>query len=422
MAAAPLDTAPAQSPSPSEAKLNSVPNSVAASAAVSSEPIDFPHYKELQRNLRNTLKKLNASAKVDIIIAENPDKSLDELVDEKKINADQKAQALKKPALQATLAQVEEQLAHYKEFAIFYEQRLTSQTAELEKAHREIASLREEAATAPPEVKKDDFSQQLLSLSKFLCAAATMRRSGNETSPEARAYEGVLYQVYGGSLDAVASMLKLIDGADEKVPSVDGDLLEVTYSKVKQLSEDTSTEEPASEVVPASDPTTANAAYTELQDPTYIAEVTGTNEPADNIAPPPQTQVSDGANAIAEATWESHTDPLASSTNTDGFVEIPRDPAETETGLQATPANINADVQSDESAQLGKPPGEDFKSISHHQKQPSRGRGRGGRGRGGDGARGRGRGDFRGRSRGRGGRGRGRGGPNGAPAVTPAPQ
>ncbi|KAL4928279.1 uncharacterized protein BDV17DRAFT_264621 [Aspergillus undulatus] len=432
MAAAARDTAATQSPSPSEAKLNTATSSVATAA---SELVDFPHYKELQRNLRNNVKKLNATAKVDAIIAENPNKELEELVAEKKINNDQMAQALKKPALRAAIAQLEEQIAHYKEFATFYEQRLASQKAELEKAHKEevkALQVKAAAASAPPEmpeVKKEDFTQQLLSVSKFLCTAAVRRLHGDETLPESRAFEGVLTQVYAGTLDAVAAMQKLIDGADEKILSVEGETLDVTYAKVKQLSEP-SAEEPAdaAEAAPATDPTTANAAYTELQDPAYAAQAAAT-EPAaaaseaDNAAPPPQTLVGEGANAVAESTWEPHNDPLASSTNTEGFVEVPRDPAETETGLQATPANItaDADVASQENAAAPKPEN-GFEPVGHrHQRQGSvRGRGRG-RGRGGDGFRGRGRGDFRGRGRGRG--GRGRGGPNGAPAapaITPS--
>ncbi|KAL4743199.1 hypothetical protein BDV11DRAFT_179194 [Aspergillus similis] len=431
MAAAASDTAPTQSPSPSDVKPNSVTNSVPL------ELVEFPHYRELQRNLRNNVKKLNATAKVDAVIANNPDKTLDELVAEKKINEDQKAQALKKPVLQATIAQLEEQIAHYKEFATFYEQRLASQKAELEKAHKEVEALREKAATATPapaeqtpEVKKEDATQQLLSVSRFLSTAAIRRHRGeDETTAESRAFEGVLAQVYGGHLDAVASMQKLIDGADEKIVSVDGESLEVTFARVKQLSEQETVAPAASQPAPeaATDPTTANAASTELQDPVYVTEAatgnaaaTSTNE-TENVAPPPQTLVGDGANAVAESTWEPNSDPLASSTNTEGFVEIPRDPAETESGLQATPANITADVASEEAEPTKTE--NDFEQVgSRHQRQSSfRGRGRG-RARGGDGFRGRGRGDFRGRGRGRGRGGRGRGGPNGAPAVTPAAQ
>lgn len=129
--------------------------------------------------------------------------------------------------------------------------------------------------------------------------------------------------------------------------------------------------------------------------------------------------VNEGANAVAESTWEPHSDPLASSTNTDGFVEVPRDPSETDHGLHATPGNINADIVPEGAPT--KPAEGGIDPAGHrHQRQPSfRGRGRG-RGRGGDGFRGRGRGDFRGRGRGRG--GRGRGGPNGAPTPTPAAQ
>ncbi|KAL4769422.1 hypothetical protein BDW60DRAFT_209969 [Aspergillus nidulans var. acristatus] len=429
MAAAALETAPAQSPSPSDVKPNSVTNSVP------SELVEFPHYRELQRNLRNNVKKLNATSKVDAVIANNPDKTLDELVAEKKINEDQKAQALKKPVLQATIAQLEEQIAHYKEFATFYEQRLASQKAELEKAQKEVEALREKAATATPapaeqtpEVKKEDASQQLLSVSRFLSTAAIRRHRGeDETTAESRAFEGVLAQVYGGHLDAVASMQKLIDGADEKVVSVDGERLEVTFARVKQLSEQETVAPAASQPAPeaATDPTTANAASTELQDPVYVTEAatdnaatTSTNE-AENVAPPPQTLVGEGANAVAESAWEPNSDPLASSTNTEGFVEIPRDPAETDTGLQATPANITADVASEDAEKTEN----DFEQVGgRHQRQSSfRGRGRG-RGRGGDNFRGRARGDFRGRARGRGRGGRGRGGPSGAPAATPAAQ
>ncbi|KAL4804870.1 hypothetical protein BDV18DRAFT_142706 [Aspergillus unguis] len=419
MAAAAQNTALAQSPSPSESKLNST-NSVAAAA---SELVDFPHYKELQRNLRNNVKKLNATAKVDAIIAENPKKTLDELVDEKKINNDQKAQALKKPALQAAVAQLEEQISHYKELATFYEQRLASQKAALEKAHKaELDALQEKAASAAPVVEKEDSSQQLLALSRFLCTAAVRRISVNEATPESRAVEGVLAQVYGGNLDAVAAMQKLINGSEEKIISVEGEALDVTYSTVKQISEQETAAEPTQEAAPASDPAAANAAYTELQDPTYTEAAATNAAPAnetDSVVPPPQTAVGEGANAVAESSWEPHSDPLASSTNTEGFVEIPRDPAETENGLEATPANITADVVPEGAST--KPAENGFEPVGNrHQRQPSfRGRGRG-RGRGGDGFRGRGRGDFRGRGRNRG--GRGRGGPNGAPAATPAAQ
>jgi hypothetical protein len=178
------------------------------------------------RSLRNAVKKLNATAKTDAIIAENPGKSLDELVAEKKLNADQKAQALKKPALQAQVAQIEEQLSHFKEFAAQYEERLISQKAALEKAHEEeLEAVRANAVADTTEAASRALRQQLLTLTKFLCAAANSRRAGEE-SLESRALEGVLFQVYAGNQDAVSAMLKLINGADDKVPSVEGPDLE----------------------------------------------------------------------------------------------------------------------------------------------------------------------------------------------------
>ena len=164
-----------------------------------------------------------------MILAENPGKSLDDLVEEKKINNDQKAQALKKPILQASVIQLEEQITQCKRFASYYEDRLSSQKAALEKAYKEELEAVQEKITAEVNASAtQDFRDRLLVLSQFLRAAATMRRSGDETSSENRAFEGVLFQVYGGSQDAVDAMLKLIEAADEKVPSVEGDPLEVT--------------------------------------------------------------------------------------------------------------------------------------------------------------------------------------------------
>lgn len=174
-----------------------------------------------------------------------------------------------------------------------------------------------------------------------------------------------------------------------------------------------------------------NAAYTELQDSSFGTDSVVNNEPAapaastsEQIPPPAQTLVSDAANPVAESNWDSNVSgSLSSSANADGWVEVPRDPAETDVGLQATasavdtgmknnPTAAQTSVQSGEGATIP----DEFEQAAHPKRHPSaRGRG-GGHGRGrGDGFRGRGRGDFRGRGRGRG--GRGRGGPNGAPAA-----
>lgn len=150
-------------------------------------------------------------------------------MEEKKINADQKAQALKKPALQAQVAQIEEQLNHYKQFAAQYEERLASQKAELEKAHREeLEAVRGNVIADATETTARVMREQLLTLSKFLCAAANSRLAGDAESIESRAFEGVLFQVYGGNQDAVTSMMKLIGGANESVIGVEGNALEMT--------------------------------------------------------------------------------------------------------------------------------------------------------------------------------------------------
>lgn len=162
-------------------------------------------------------------------MAENPGKLLDDLVAEKKINADQKAQILKKPALQANIAQLEEQIGHYKKFATYYEEQLASQKADLEKAHKaELDAIRETVVAETTGANEGLFKDQLLALSKFLSAAATMRRSGDETSIQSRAFEGVLYQVYGGTPEAVTLIQKLVDGVEEKIASVEGEILDFT--------------------------------------------------------------------------------------------------------------------------------------------------------------------------------------------------
>ncbi|KAJ5169057.1 uncharacterized protein N7482_004651 [Penicillium canariense] len=311
------------------------------------------YLKELQKSLRNAAKKLNATAKIDAIIAEHKGKSLDDLVEEKKINADQKAQALKKPALQAAVAQIEEQIGHFKQFAAQYEARLESQKADLMKAHQEeLEAVRGNAIADATETSSRILREQLLTLSKFLCAAANVRRAGDAESLESRAFEGVLFQVYGGNKEAVDSMVKLIDGADEKVVGVEGDTLDLSYGDVKVASSKFAPMAEASNVTteadPVSDPTLANAGLTELQDTSVGAEVAASQAAAsatpqaDQIAPPSQTLISDAANQVANATYNPTS--MDSSATTDGWVEVPRDPAETDTGLQATPANADSDV------------------------------------------------------------------------------
>jgi ribosomal protein L16 Arg81 hydroxylase len=82
--------------------------------------------------------------KVDSIIAENPGVALDDLVASRKINNDEKAQALKKPGLQAQLAQLEEQVVLYKKFDQEYQQKIATEKVLVQSAHtEELEKLRE---------------------------------------------------------------------------------------------------------------------------------------------------------------------------------------------------------------------------------------------------------------------------------------
>ena len=164
----------------------------------------------------------NATQKVDSIIAENPDTSLDELLSSRKINADQKAQAQKKPSLQASLAQLEEQTAQYKQFDEEYQKHHSAEKAALETSHKEdLEKVKESLVSEAKAESKKEAEGNLLILSKFLRAAAAKRQGGDETSAENRAFEGALLLIYGGEDSAVEAMEKLIAGSDEKVPTVD---------------------------------------------------------------------------------------------------------------------------------------------------------------------------------------------------------
>ena len=163
------------------------------------------------------------------MIAENPGQSLDALLAARKINADQKTQVEKKPALQAQLAQLEEQLEQVKKMDDDFTRRFAGEKDALERAHEgELAKATEAAAEEARAAADAQVGARLLTLSRFLRAAAARRQDGDEALEENRAFEGVLLQVYGGDTAAVAAMGKLIDGSDESVPTVEGTLLSCT--------------------------------------------------------------------------------------------------------------------------------------------------------------------------------------------------
>lgn len=186
------------------------------------------------RAIRNVNKKITNASKVDGIIAENAGKSLDDLVAARKINADQKAQALKKPALQATLTQLEEQIAQYKKFDTEYKAKSQAEKSELEKnlSEKSAKELEQALATAKAEAAAASVKEQqnsLLLVSQFLRLAAARRaEEADSTADENQALEGVLYQVYTGDATAVATMIKLTQGSEEQTFSVNGDQLSTT--------------------------------------------------------------------------------------------------------------------------------------------------------------------------------------------------
>lgn len=169
-------------------------------------------------------------AKVDSIIAANPGVSLDDLVANRKINNDQKAQALKKPSLQASLTQFEEQITQYKKFDEEYQQRSASEKEQMKAAHsKDLDELRTSVKAEGATTSKQLLRGQLLTLSLFLRAAARRRAEEEaEISDETKAFEGVLLLLYGGDNDAVDAAAKLIEDATDGVPSTEGDILNVT--------------------------------------------------------------------------------------------------------------------------------------------------------------------------------------------------
>lgn len=142
---------------------------------------------------------------------------------------------MKKPALQASLTQFEEQLVQYKKFDSEYKARAQADKLELEKLFSEkaeynlsraLASARAEAAAAAVKEKHAD----MLLLSQFLRLAAARRadEEADASTDENQALEGVLLQVYSGDESAVAAMIKLISGADEQTQATTGQPLTTT--------------------------------------------------------------------------------------------------------------------------------------------------------------------------------------------------
>lgn len=148
------------------------------------------------------------------------------MVSAKLINTDQKAQALKKPALQTQLSQMEEQLAQYIKVDEQYRTQAAADKAELEKS---VQKAKDDALAEAKEGSDKNLRGRLLVLSQFLRLAAYRREESTDPeSDESQAIEGVLLAIYAGDESAVNSMLKLVEGSSSQILSVPGDQLQTT--------------------------------------------------------------------------------------------------------------------------------------------------------------------------------------------------
>lgn len=193
------------------------------------EPKEHPYVSGLAKQIRNLNKKLSAMSKSDSIVAENKGVSLDELVAQKKLNNDQRASLQKKPAIQQQLAELQDQITQFRKFDAEYQGKLAKQKADLEEKHeRETAELRQSLQANGVETSAKELKSKLLVFSQFLrCAAAKRVDETNKDSAESKAFEGALLYVYGGDDVAVDTALKVIEGSEEMVPSIDEDVLGV---------------------------------------------------------------------------------------------------------------------------------------------------------------------------------------------------
>lgn len=99
-----------------------------------------------------------------------------------------------------------------------------------------MARLEKEKADAVREVKekadadaKRTVRDNFLALSQFLRLAAARRaEEADPTLDENLALEGVLLAVYGGDETAVETMIKLVEGSEEKALNTAGEQLEST--------------------------------------------------------------------------------------------------------------------------------------------------------------------------------------------------
>jgi hypothetical protein len=208
-------------------------HSLTMASPSSPEPTDgsseHPYITSLVKNMRAINKKISGMAKTDAVIKDNPNVSLDDLVAQRKLNQDQKAQALKKPQLQAQLVTLEEQVQQYKKFDAENQAQIQKLKEELTSTHsQELEKIKQETQAQAVAQAEAELKKKLLIFSQFLQAAAAKRIAEEDPElDENKAFEGTLLLVYGGDQKAVDTALNLIEGSDEQVTSIEGTLLPV---------------------------------------------------------------------------------------------------------------------------------------------------------------------------------------------------
>ncbi|GAB7365374.1 hypothetical protein MBLNU230_g6452t1 [Neophaeotheca triangularis] len=321
---------------------------------------ESPYIKELQKSMRNINKKLNSMQKIDAIIAENPNTSIDDLVASRKLNNDQRASALKKPQLQAQLTQLEDQVTQYRKVDTEYQSQLAKQREELTAQHQQevervTAEVKEQAATN----NAKEVRRHLLLFSQFLRAAAAKRTVEEDSEQdENKVFEGILLLVYGGDQKAVDTAIKLVKGSEEHAPSIDGTALAVSYAQIKKASMDhapfqaeedwvdsvaqataSSNQQQTQETgaVPAgSDPTLVNAGMTEMDRSAQTNGVASTED-----AYPSQAAADDSQGNAAGDRWDTTAAGTAAGAETatteEGFEMVPRPNEEVDNPSDAAP-------------------------------------------------------------------------------------
>ena len=157
-------------------------------------------------------------------MTENKGKTASELLASRVINADQKAQLDKKPGLVAHLEQSEFQYEQYKKLDDEYKHKFSSEKETLTASHnKELEEIKAKIRAEVEAEQKIAFTEKILTLSRFLRTAAAKRSDEDHQSEDNGAFEGALLLVYGGDPSAVQAIEKLIDGAEENIPGVEGE-------------------------------------------------------------------------------------------------------------------------------------------------------------------------------------------------------